>query len=88
MTWKFVEIWSSTYQRNIDVKSTWIRRGAPVGLLHIIVYLLSKACISSIILETFAKFGRYLLCKAYLLLLIKILIIKILGTYLSYDNFF
>ena len=30
MTWKFVEIWSSTYRRDIDVESTWIRRGAPV----------------------------------------------------------
>ena len=33
MTWKFVEIWSSTYRRNTHVKSTWIRRGVPVGLL-------------------------------------------------------
>ena len=33
MTWKFVEIWSSTYRRNIYVESTWIRRGVPVGLL-------------------------------------------------------
>ena len=31
MTWKFVEIWSSMYRRNIDVESTWIRRGVPVG---------------------------------------------------------
>ena len=31
MTWKLVEIWSSTYQCNIDVESTWIRRGVPVG---------------------------------------------------------
>ena len=31
MTWKFVEIWSSTYRRNIHVESTWIRRGVPVG---------------------------------------------------------
>ena len=31
MTWKFVEIWSSTYQPNIHVESTWIRRGVPVG---------------------------------------------------------
>ena len=23
-TWKFVEVWSSTYQRNIHVKSMWI----------------------------------------------------------------
>ena len=30
MTWKFVEIWSSTYRRNIHVESTWIRRGVPV----------------------------------------------------------
>ena len=27
MTWKFVEIWSSTYVRNIHVESTSIRRG-------------------------------------------------------------
>ena len=31
MTWRFVEICSSTYRRNIDVESTWIRRGVPVG---------------------------------------------------------
>ena len=31
MTWKFVEIWSSTYPRNIHVESTWIRRGVLVG---------------------------------------------------------
>ena len=35
LTWKFVEIWSSTYRRNIYVESTWIRRGVLVGLpLH------------------------------------------------------
>ena len=33
MTRKFVEILSSTYRRNIDVKSTSIRRGVPVGNL-------------------------------------------------------
>ena len=32
MTWKFVDIWSSTYRRNINVESTSIRRGMPVGL--------------------------------------------------------
>ena len=32
MTWKFVEIWSSTYRRNIDFELTWIRRGVSVGL--------------------------------------------------------
>ena len=31
MTWKFAEIWSSTYRRNIDAESTWIRHGLPVG---------------------------------------------------------
>ena len=31
MTWKFVEIWSSTYQCNIHVESTRIRRCVPVG---------------------------------------------------------
>ena len=31
MTWKFVEIWSSTYRRNIHVESTWIQCGVPVG---------------------------------------------------------
>ena len=31
MTWKFVEIWSLTYRRNINVKLTWIRRGVPAG---------------------------------------------------------
>ena len=33
MTWKFVEILSSTYQRNIDVKSTSIQRGVLVELV-------------------------------------------------------
>ena len=31
ITWKFAEIWSSTYRYNIDVASTSIRRGVPVG---------------------------------------------------------
>ena len=31
MTWKTVEIWSSTYRRNIHVESAWIRRGVPFG---------------------------------------------------------
>ena len=31
MTWKFVEIWSSTYPRNTHVESTSIRRGVAVG---------------------------------------------------------
>ena len=37
-TWKFVEIWSSTYRRNIHVESTSIRRGVPVGLLISVYY--------------------------------------------------
>ena len=32
MTWKFVNIWSLTYRRNIHVESTWIRRGVPIGI--------------------------------------------------------
>ena len=32
MTWKFVEICSSTHRRNIHVELTWIRRGVPVGI--------------------------------------------------------
>ena len=32
ITRKFTEIWSSTHQHNIDVESTWIRRGVPTGL--------------------------------------------------------
>ena len=35
MTWKFVEIWSSTYRRNIDIESMPIRRGVPVGNVEI-----------------------------------------------------
>ena len=31
MTWKFVEIWSLTYQRNIHIESMLIRHGVPVG---------------------------------------------------------
>ena len=36
MTWKFVEILSSTYRRNIDVESTSIRCGVPFGLCLIL----------------------------------------------------
>ena len=35
MTWKFVENWSWTYRLDIDIESTWIRRGVPVGLLYL-----------------------------------------------------
>ena len=35
MTWKFVEILSATYRRNVHVESTWIQRGVPVGMLHV-----------------------------------------------------
>ena len=46
VTWKFVEIWSSMYRRNIDVESTLIRCGVPLGssvsdsmtLLEVVVY--------------------------------------------------
>ena len=31
ITCKFVEIWPSTYRRNINVESRWMRRGVPVG---------------------------------------------------------
>ena len=31
MRWRFIEIWSSTYQRNIHVESTSIQRGVPFG---------------------------------------------------------
>ena len=34
MTRKFVEIYSSTYRRNIHDQSTWIRLGVLVGLLE------------------------------------------------------
>ena len=37
MTWKFVKIWSLTYRRNIDIKSTWIRRGMSVGFIPIAI---------------------------------------------------
>ena len=33
MTWKFFKTRSLTYRRNIDIKSTSIRRGVSVGLL-------------------------------------------------------
>ena len=32
MTWKFIEIWSSTYRRNSHVESTEIQPGVPVGI--------------------------------------------------------
>ena len=34
MTWKFVEIWKSTYKCNVDVESTLIPQGLSLGLLH------------------------------------------------------
>ena len=34
MTWKFLEIWKLTYQRNVDVESTPIPQGVALGLLH------------------------------------------------------
>ena len=37
-TWKFVEIFPSTYQWNNDVESTSIRRGAPVGQVVLKVF--------------------------------------------------
>ena len=42
ITWKFVEIWSSTYGLNIDVESTWIRRGVPVGLVCCLLCMIHK----------------------------------------------
>ena len=42
MTWRLVEIWPLTYRRNIDVESTWIRRGVPVGLKDKLVSTLSE----------------------------------------------
>ena len=33
--WKFFEIWSLTYYRNIDDESAWIRSGVPVGSLFL-----------------------------------------------------
>ena len=42
MTWKFVEVWSSLYRRNIDVESTSIRRGVPVGYIFQEIVLIKK----------------------------------------------
>ena len=33
MTWKFVEFWTSKYQRNFHIESMWIRCGVPIGNL-------------------------------------------------------
>ena len=35
ITWKFVQIWSSTYQRNIYIESVTIWRGVPIFLMQI-----------------------------------------------------
>ena len=37
MTWKFFQIWFSTYPRNIHVESTWIRCGVLVGSTWIVI---------------------------------------------------
>ena len=42
MTWKFVEIQSSTYPSNIQVESTSIRCGVPVGKSWICSVLVCK----------------------------------------------
>ena len=42
MTWKFVEIWPSTYRYNTDVESTWMRCGVPVGLLPLHGFVLHE----------------------------------------------
>ena len=34
MTWKFVDIFSSMYRRNVAIESTSIQRGASVGMLE------------------------------------------------------
>ena len=47
MSWKFVEIWFSTYRRNIDVESTWIRRGVTFGTTF--VWLHFGCCFSDLI---------------------------------------
>ena len=39
MTEKFVEIWSSMYRCNIHVESTWIRRGVPVGIMMVYIFV-------------------------------------------------
>ena len=36
MTQKFVKIWSSMYWRNIDVESTSIQRGVPIGVVEVL----------------------------------------------------
>ena len=61
MTWKFVEIWSSTYRRNIHVESTCIRRGVPVRLFSLkdrsihpsyVIYKVTRSCCETYIEET------------------------------------
>ena len=64
MTWKFVEIWSSTYRRNIHVESTWIRRGVPVGQ-----QLLTEA-----VCFQFYCQSRIILLLSYLFLFLEVLI--------------
>ena len=48
ITWKFVEIWSSMYRRNIHVESTSIRRDVPVrkfvSLICLTIFSVHKDC--------------------------------------------
>ena len=47
---KLIEIWSLTYWRNIDVKSTWIRGGVPVGHQFFQNVYPQKICFSYLLL--------------------------------------
>ena len=40
MTWKFVDIFFSTYQRNIAIESTSVRLGVSVGYYILLYHLL------------------------------------------------
>ena len=55
--WKFAEIWSSTYRRNIHVESTCIRRVVPVETSSKMFYLKQcnyMLCCESILLYIFS----------------------------------
>ena len=63
MTWKFVEIWSSTYRHNIHVESTSIRRGVSVGYDQIIklsrtVFLYLKNAVYNLMSPNLTEIAR------------------------------
>ena len=92
MRWKFVEIFSSTYRRNIDVELTSIRRGMTVGILTLVKKLMIKILnLKLVIILEYQSTKTFLLKNILQIGLKKFLSLKILkilfhGHAVSYLN--